>query len=118
MSPIWNIEVSVHAINVAYSWLMGNLYECATHLVHIFLAESTSWRWNGAQKKRPLSSVVLEPGVKDMLIADAKDFLASEAWYADRGIPYRRGYLLYGVPGSGKTSLIHGETVRTSFAKL
>ena len=97
---------------------MGNLHECATHLVHIFLAESTSWRWNGAQKKRPLSSVVLEPGVKDMLIADAKDFLASEAWYADRGIPYRRGYLLYGVPGSGKTSLIHGETVRTSFPKL
>jgi len=28
-------------------------------------------------------------------------------WYAERGIPYRRGYLLYGVPGSGKTSLIH-----------
>ena len=28
-------------------------------------------------------------------------------WYADRGIPFRRGYLLYGVPGSGKSSLIH-----------
>jgi mitochondrial chaperone BCS1 len=24
----------------------------------------------------------------------------------DRGIPYRRGYLLYGPPGSGKTSAI------------
>lgn len=23
------------------------------------------------------------------------------------GIPHRRGYLFYGVPGSGKTSLIH-----------
>jgi chaperone BCS1 len=23
------------------------------------------------------------------------------------GIPFRRGYLLHGVPGSGKTSLIH-----------
>ena len=79
--------------------------------MHIFLAESTSWRWNGAQKKRPLSSVVLEPGVKDMLIADARDFLASEVWYAERGIPYRRGYLLHGVPGSGKTSLIHGEII-------
>jgi chaperone BCS1 len=28
-------------------------------------------------------------------------------WYAERGIPYRRGYLLHGVPGSGKSSLIH-----------
>ncbi len=40
-------------------------------------------------------------------MADARDFLASEEWYADRGIPFRRGYLLHGVPGSGKTSLIH-----------
>lgn len=46
-----------------------------------------------------------------MLIADARDFLASEVWYAERGIPYRRGYLLHGVPGSGKTSLIHGEII-------
>ncbi|KAI0298996.1 hypothetical protein B0F90DRAFT_1810747 [Multifurca ochricompacta] len=43
----------------------------------------------------------------EMLVADAKDFLKSEKWYADRGIPFRRGYLLYGVPGSGKSSLIH-----------
>lgn len=27
-------------------------------------------------------------------------------WYADRGIPYRRGYLFYGPPGTGKTSFI------------
>jgi len=40
-------------------------------------------------------------------LADCKDFLCSEDWYAERGIPFRRGYLLYGVPGSGKTSLIH-----------
>jgi len=54
-----------------------------------------------------LSSIVLNPGVKEMLVDDAKDFLRSEKWYADRGIPFRRGYLLYGVPGSGKSSLIH-----------
>ncbi|KIO24689.1 hypothetical protein M407DRAFT_212210 [Tulasnella calospora MUT 4182] len=78
------------------------------HRVHIFLADAYgNWRWNGARAKRPLSSIVLEPGVKDMLMADARDFLASEEWYAERGIPFRRGYLLHGVPGSGKTSLIH-----------
>ena len=31
---------------------------------------------------RPMSSIVLEPGVKDMILADCKDFLASEEWYA------------------------------------
>ena len=54
-----------------------------------------------------MESIVLEASVKDMIVADCKDFISSEEWYAERGIPYRRGYLLYGVPGSGKTSLIH-----------
>ncbi|KDQ61810.1 hypothetical protein JAAARDRAFT_31284 [Jaapia argillacea MUCL 33604] len=81
----------------------------AEHRVHIFMADTSygCWRWNGARQKRPMSSIVLEPGVKEMLLADCKDFLQSEDWYAERGIPFRRGYLLYGVPGSGKTSLIH-----------
>jgi len=45
--------------------------------------------------------------MKDLLLEDARDFLASKQWYSDRGIPFRRGYLLYGAPGSGKTSMIH-----------
>lgn len=54
-----------------------------------------------------MGSIVLDPGIKDLLVSDAKDFLASKSWYAARGIPFRRGYLLYGAPGSGKTSIIH-----------
>ncbi|KAI6130160.1 P-loop containing nucleoside triphosphate hydrolase protein [Pisolithus croceorrhizus] len=56
--------------------------------------------------KRPLSSIVLDPGVREFLVDDVKDFLANKAWYQERGIPFRRGYLLYGAPGSGKTSVI------------
>jgi chaperone BCS1 len=54
-----------------------------------------------------MSSIVLEPAVKEMLLADCRDFLRSEDWYAERAIPFRRGYLLHGVPRSGKTSLIN-----------
>merc|ERR550525_1013560 len=32
--------------------------------------------------------------------------MTSKQWYYDRGIPYRRGYLLYGEPGSGKSSFV------------
>jgi chaperone BCS1 len=35
-----------------------------------------------------------------------KHFLGRKQWYAKRGIPWRRGYLLHGPPGSGKTSYI------------
>ena len=40
------------------------------------------------------------------MLADAKEFLVSERWYTERGIPYRRGYLLWGIPGGGKSSLV------------
>ncbi|TFK53837.1 P-loop containing nucleoside triphosphate hydrolase protein [Heliocybe sulcata] len=80
----------------------------AVHRIQIYFADSHgSWRWTDSRHKRPMSSIVLNPGVKEMLLDDTKDFLKSEKWYADRGIPFRRGYLLYGVPGSGKSSLIH-----------
>ena len=42
----------------------------------------------------------------EALLADAREFLESERWYTERGIPYRRGYLLYGIPGGGKSSLV------------
>ncbi|KAJ2996038.1 hypothetical protein NUW58_g1105 [Xylaria curta] len=58
------------------------------------------------RRKRPLASVVLDEGVKENIVNDARDFLARRQWYVDRGIPYRRGYLLYGPPGSGKSSFI------------
>ncbi|KAI1386838.1 BCS1 N terminal-domain-containing protein [Hypoxylon trugodes] len=58
------------------------------------------------RRKRPLGSVILDKGVKEDIVNDAKDFLARRQWYVNRGIPYRRGYLLYGPPGSGKSSFI------------
>jgi len=65
------------------------------------------WRLIASRPKRPLSSIVLDVGIKEKILNDAKDFLSSKKWYAERGIPFRRGYLLYGAPGSGKTSIIH-----------
>src|SRR5258708_3607599 len=53
-----------------------------------------------------MDSVVIPEEVKELLIEDAKDFMDSEEWYGQRGIPWERGWLLYGVPGSGKTSII------------
>ncbi|KAG8826498.1 hypothetical protein FRC19_008750, partial [Serendipita sp. 401] len=81
--------------------------ECVDRVQIYFADQHGSWRWTDSRHKRPLSSIVLNPGVIEMLLTDAKDFLRSEKWYASRGIPWRRGFLLHGTPGSGKSSLIH-----------
>ena len=75
-----------------------------------------------------MSTLILPSDVKEMLLKDAREFLDSEAWYNEAGIPHRRGYLLCassssfsllllvliiyraltdGEPGTGKSSTIH-----------
>jgi chaperone BCS1 len=73
----------------------------------VYTSRGVSWeRFGNPQRKRPLDSVILAPGVKERVVDDLRDFLDSPEWYQDRGIPYRRGYLLYGPPGTGKTSFV------------
>jgi mitochondrial chaperone BCS1 len=64
--------------------------------------------WNEQMKRlpRPLESVVLPQGMMEDLLADVREFLSRRDWYIDRGIPYRRGFLLYGPPGTGKSSAV------------
>ena len=73
----------------------------------VYASRGASWeRFGEPRRKRPIESVVLDQGIKDRIVNDVKDFLSSGKWYYDRGIPYRRGYLLHGPPGSGKSSFI------------
>ena len=73
----------------------------------VFTAAGAEWRQFGhARRRRPLSSVVLSSGLSRSLLDDVINFVNSSEWYALRGIPYRRGYLLYGPPGCGKSSFI------------
>lgn len=73
----------------------------------VYSARGMDWSPLGdPRKKRPIESVVLDNGVKESILADVQDFLSRQQWYVDRGIPYRRGYLLFGPPGSGKSSFI------------
>lgn len=76
---------------------MTIIYQCYGH----------EWRPFGTPKRvRPFDSVVLDTGVSDQVFGDIHDFLSSQQWYLDRGIPYRRGYLLHGPPGCGKSSFV------------
>jgi mitochondrial chaperone BCS1 len=65
------------------------------------------WTRCMSRASRPFSTVVLDESVKKDLLEDMQDYLhpLTRRWYGNRGIPYRRGYLLYGPPGTGKSSL-------------
>ncbi|OBT39327.1 hypothetical protein VE00_10471 [Pseudogymnoascus sp. WSF 3629] len=67
----------------------------------------TTWVRSTARVSRPMSTVVMDEATKTDLIADIRDYLHphTRRWYWNRGIPYRRGYLLHGAPGTGKSSL-------------
>jgi len=36
---------------------------------------------------------------------DVDWYMENETWFSERGIPYKRGYVLHGPPGTGKSSL-------------
>jgi len=67
------------------------------------------WSQLAEKRIRSLESVVLPNSVKESLIVDLQEFTSKETadWYHYHGIPYKRSYLFYGPPGSGKSSFIH-----------
>lgn len=70
-------------------------------------AESSHFRRLEPRRIRPLHTVVAssKPGPEELL-DDMRAFFAGEEWYAERGVPYRRGYLFHGPPGCGKTTFV------------
>lgn len=64
--------------------------------------------WNTLSKlpKRERGTLHLPCGLLPEMIKDLEDFLSKKDKYLKYGIPYKRNYLLEGLPGTGKTSLI------------
>jgi chaperone BCS1 len=66
-------------------------------------------RWNRitTRPSRAISTVILDSCKKKAVLDDMSEYLREDTrqWYANHGIPYRRGYLFSGPPGTGKTSL-------------
>jgi len=76
--------------------------------VYRWNVEHGHWRRDARVPARPLQSVVLPEATRAKVVDDVMDFVSEETagWYREHGIPYKRAYLLWGAPGSGKTSLV------------
>lgn len=105
------------------SWLteVMDLYECRSERL------PSVWHWkNGYWERlqrvpnRPLHTVSLSGSKLQNLLSDVKTFLASRDRYVSMGVPWRRGYLFYGEPGTGKstTAIALANETRMSVAYL
>ncbi len=50
--------------------------------------------------------LVVDPTVRSLLKNDFEGFWNREQWFREHSLPFRRGYLLYGPPGNGKSTSI------------
>lgn len=107
-------EVSVSCIGMSPAILRDLFSECRTEYLKLVKNKTSIFENNGCDWKltntvdiRELDTVILSREKKTALLDDIKYFLnpESRAWYTARGIPYGRGYLLYGPAGTGKSSL-------------
>lgn len=76
-----------------------------TEGVRVYYSTWGHWSSNGHSRMRPLSTVVLPVGFAESVLEDMREFRSLELWYRDLGIPWHKGYMFHGLPGTGKTSL-------------
>lgn len=94
-----------------YFQMLNAAREAALHSYEgktiVYNAIGPEWRQFGyPRRQRPPKSVILDRGLSESVLEDVREFIGNSQWYMERGIPYRRGYLLHGPPGCGKSSFI------------
>lgn len=56
---------------------------------------------------KTFGNIYIHPDTRDKLVNDLQSFIKNKKQYKEHGIPYKRGYMFYGVPGCGKSSTVY-----------
>ncbi len=73
----------------------------------VYVFDSGEWDknkhlWKAVQNSS-WDDVIMDPATKDTLISDIQNFFDSRAVYEEYAVPWKRGIILHGTPGCGKT---------------
>ena len=109
-TPVKNIHITIYTkdetkINKFFYEAIQTQKE--ENVQRVYQNISGFWRRMADKRLRPLDTVFLNREVKEKVVERLEFFLKNEKWYIERGIPYKFCFLLYGQPGTGKTSFIH-----------
>lgn len=74
--------------------------------ISIYLWSDSYWSKIDSRRPRPINTVMLRDGMAEDIIHDIQRFGESFNQYQNRGVPWRRGYLFCGPPGTGKSSTV------------
>lgn len=108
---LWRLELTPRSIQGLISQVNAEAVkrkQASRVAVFTPVIDGQDWYWDlaGEVSGRPMDSVVLDANIKQEIIDEIDAYRNDPSWYSERGLPRRRGYLISGPPGTGKTSFI------------
>jgi len=84
------------------------IYKKEEEAFNSFAGHNDKGEWNrwSYRSKRDTDTIILPNNQLEKVLRDIDIFFKSKTRYMELGIPWRRGYLFHGPPGTGKSSIV------------